>query len=78
MISARLNDILKERGRSLYWVQQQTGIAYTTLWRLRTGQANSISFPILDAICTQLECTPGELLVQVSGKAKAAARKGRR
>lgn len=81
MIQVRLDEILNEREQSLYWLQQQTRIAYTTLWRLRTGKANSITFPILDAICDALDCHPGDLLVTVDdamqGKGKGSAVKSR-
>lgn len=74
MIKAQLDEILEARGKSLYWLQQQTGFAYTTLWKLRTGKSDSIKFDILDKICTLLECTPGDVLIQVSegegGKSK--------
>lgn len=65
MIQVMLDEILNNRGQSLYWLQQHTGIAYTTLWRLRTGKANSITFPILNVICDALECRPGDLLIKV-------------
>lgn len=72
MIKVRLDEILGEREKSLYWLQQETGFAYTTLWKLRTGKSESIKFEVLDQICTLLECTPGEVLVQVSEKSKRA------
>jgi putative transcriptional regulator len=75
MINVKLDEILQDREKSLYWLQQQTGVAYTTLWKLRTGKANSISFSILGAICAHLECSPGELLVV--GEAKATRQKRR-
>ena len=77
-----LDEVLAESGQSLYWLQQQTGIAYTTLWRLRTGKANSITFPILNTICDALKCRPGDLLIKADdaeqSKAKTlASRKSR-
>lgn len=70
MIESRLDEILERRGKSLYWLQKETGFAYTTLWKLRTGKADSIRFEILDKICTLLDCSPGDLLVQVQGVKK--------
>lgn len=63
MIETRLDALLSERGKSLYWLQQQTGLAYTTLFKLRHGEANSISFKIMNDICRALECQPGDLFV---------------
>jgi len=63
MIETRLDAILAERGKSLYWLQQQTHLAYTTLFKLRHGQSNSITFKIMNDICRALDCQPGDLFV---------------
>ncbi|HYL99629.1 MAG TPA: helix-turn-helix domain-containing protein [Blastocatellia bacterium] len=63
MIETRLDAILAERRKSLYWLQQQTGLAYTTLFKIRHGQANSITFKIMNDICRVLDCQPGDLFV---------------
>lgn len=65
MVEARLDDMLKKRGKSLYWLQKETGFAYTTLWKLSTGKTDSIKFEILDKICALLDCEPGDILVRV-------------
>lgn len=77
MIKAQLDELLEQRGKSLYWLQQQTGFAYTTLWKLRTGKADSIKFDVLDKICTLLECAPGDVLVQVPDGDPVKAKRGR-
>jgi len=68
MIEAKLDEVLEKRGKSLYWLQQKTGFAYTTLWKLSTGKTESIKFEVLDKICDLLECEPGDILVRVKGK----------
>ncbi len=70
MIENRLDDLLEKAGKSLYAVQKETGLAYTTLWKLRSGRANSITFDVLDKVCAALECQPGDLLVRTQGKSK--------
>ena len=77
MIKAQLDELLEQRGKSLYWLQQQTGFAYTTLWKLRTGKADSIKFDVLDKICTLLECAPGDVLVQVPDGDRVKAKRRR-
>jgi len=87
MIQPKLTEVLAHKGLSLYWLAQETGIAYTTLHRLRKAQANSVDFRVLDEICEALDCQPGDLLVRVSNGSrgtrirtdkKAAKKKGAR
>jgi DNA-binding Xre family transcriptional regulator len=39
MIEIRINELLGNRGRSFYWLANETGISHTTLWRLKKGKA---------------------------------------
>lgn len=74
-IHTKLDEILAQRERSLYWLQQQTGISYTALLRLRKDRARSVDYEVLDKICAALECAPGDLIVRVTDEAKSK-RKG--
>ena len=65
MIQPKLSEVLADRGRSLYWLAQETGIAYTTLHRLGKARANSVDFRVLDEICGALDCQPGDLFIRV-------------
>lgn len=80
MIEARLDELLKERGRSFYWLAKETGISHTTLWRLKKGKALGINLGTLEGICHALNCQPGDVLRLASekgaGKERAAKRKG--
>ena len=62
MIEIKLDELLEERGRSFYWLSKNTGISYTTLWRLKKGNALGINFSTLLKICEALECQPGDIL----------------
>lgn len=68
VIQTRIVDLLRERGKSLYWLAKETGIAYPTLWRLRDSKTESIAFRVLEGICLALECNPGDVLVIVPDK----------
>jgi putative transcriptional regulator len=66
MIEVRLKDLLAERGRTRYWLAQQTGIQFKTLARIERAEAsNRIELRVLDEICRALECQPGDILVRV-------------
>jgi len=68
MIEIRIDELLKTRLRSFYWLAKQTGISHTTLWRLKKAKALGINFDTLDKLCKVLECQPGDMLFQVNGK----------
>lgn len=70
MIMFRLNEVLKEKGRSAYWLSQETGILQNRLSVMRR-KAKGIQWDTLDKICKALECSPGDLIVMVEDKKKA-------
>jgi putative transcriptional regulator len=70
MIMIRLNEILEERGQTVYWLWKQTGIRYATVWQMNKGEIARLNLDALDRICEALECQPGDLLVRVEGRKK--------
>ena len=80
MIEIRFNERLKERGKTLYWLSQQSGVRYATIWGLNRGGVGRLSLDVLDRICEALECQPGDILTRVpSRKSKASqAKKARK
>ena len=75
MIELRIEQLLEERGKTFYWLAKETGIGHTSLWRLRHGEAKTISLDYLERICRALECEPGELFELVDDRRTS---KGRR
>jgi putative transcriptional regulator len=62
MIEIRIDELLKNEGRSFYWLAKETGISHTTLWRLKKAKALGINFETLEKICATLKCQPGDVL----------------
>lgn len=62
IIEVRIDELLKEKGHSFYWLSKQTQISHTTLWRLKKEKALGINFVTLEKICQALECEPGDVL----------------
>jgi len=62
LIEIRIDELLKARGQTFYWLAKETGISHTTLWRLKKGRAVGINFPTLEQICRTLSCQPGDVL----------------
>ena len=61
MIEVRIEQLLKARGRTFYWLAKETGISHTTLWRLKKGKALGINFITLEKLCETLDCQPGNV-----------------
>jgi putative transcriptional regulator len=70
MITVRLDDMLNERGQTVYWLWKQTGIRYATVWQMSKGEIARLNLDVLDRICAVLECQPGDLLVRVEDRKK--------
>ena len=62
MIRVQIDDLLRERERSFYWLAKETGVSHTTLWRLKKDKAQGITFNTLETICQTLKCQPGDVL----------------
>jgi len=69
MIESGIDQLLKEHGRTFYWLAKETGISHTTLWRLKKGKALGITFVTLEKLCEALRCDPGDVL-SLSNKKK--------
>lgn len=64
MITIRLNELLKEKGRTLYWLAKQSSVRYATVWNLSRGEVGRLNIDALDRICEALDCQPGDLLMR--------------
>lgn len=73
MIQPKLSEVLEGQGKSLYWLAQETGVAYSTLHKFNKAQTKGIDFRVLDEICAALSCQPGDILIRLpDGPAKPA------
>ncbi len=61
-IVVRLDELLHERRMTLTELAMRVDITLANLSILKTGKAKAIRFSTLEAICTALECQPGDLL----------------
>ncbi|QUD86465.1 helix-turn-helix domain-containing protein [Phenylobacterium montanum] len=62
-IRVRLDRILLERRMSLTELADRVGVTIANLSILKTGKARAIRFSTLEALCRELDCQPGELVV---------------
>jgi putative transcriptional regulator len=71
-IRVKLDEMLYQRRMSLTELAERIGLALPNLSILKTGKAKAIRFSTLDAICTALDCQPGDILEQEPGAPMAA------
>ena len=62
-IVVRLDEQLHARRMTLTELAARVDLTLANLSILKTGKAKAIRFSTLEAICTALECQPGDLLV---------------
>jgi putative transcriptional regulator len=67
MILIQLDRLLLERRMSLTELSDRVGVTLANLSILKTGKARAVRFSTLDALCRELDCQPGDLIVQAPG-----------
>ena len=62
-IQVTLDRQLERRGMTLTELSDRLGITLANLSILKTNKARAIRFSTLDALCRELRCQPGDLLL---------------
>ncbi|CAN7152323.1 helix-turn-helix transcriptional regulator [Phenylobacterium sp. LjRoot219] len=62
-IRIRLDEMLMQRRMSLVELADRTGVSAANLAVLKSGEAQALRFSTLSALCRELGCAPGDLLV---------------
>lgn len=70
-IAVRLDDRLHEKRMTLTELAEAVDITLANLSILKTGKARAIRFSTLEALCSALDCQPGDLLSYVAEEAEA-------
>lgn len=66
-IRIRLDRVLLDRRMSLTELADRVGVTAANLAILKTGKARAIRFSTLDALCRELDCQPGDIVVHEPG-----------
>lgn len=64
MIKINLDRIMFEQKIKVPELVEKSGINKNTLYSWQNGKATRIDLSTLDALCTSLDCEPGDLLVR--------------
>jgi putative transcriptional regulator len=65
-ILVKLDQVLLDRGMTLTELATRVGISLPNLSILKTNKARAVRFSTLDALCRELDCQPGDILVYES------------
>ena len=68
MLHIRIDEILKEKGKTRDWLYMQLGLSYQNFKRILENQTSAIKFENLKTICDVLECTPNDLFEEYCKK----------
>jgi putative transcriptional regulator len=66
-IRVSLDRVLLERRMSLTELADRVGVTIANLSILKTGKARAVRFSTLAALCRELDCQPGDLIVYEPG-----------
>ena len=72
-IRVHLDRVLLERRMSLTELADRVGVTIANLSILKTGKARAVRFSTLAALCRELDCQPGDLLLYEPGPDDAPA-----
>ena len=62
MIVNQLKHILVDQNLSIRQLAQRIDVTYSIVYDFANMRRNSVQFNLMDAICKELDVTPGELL----------------
>lgn len=62
-IQVKLDDLLHDNRMTLTELAERVDITLANLSILKTGKAKAMRFSTLEAICRELKCQPGDLLI---------------
>ena len=66
-IEVRLDELLHDRRMTLTELADRVDITLANLSILKTGKARAVRFSTLAALCRELDCQPGDLLLYEPG-----------
>jgi len=55
MVKVKIKEILEERDQSIYWLSDETGMSYSSLYNLVNHKNKGLQFKTLDKIMEALE-----------------------
>jgi len=61
MLRLRVLDILKEKGKTKYWLYNQMNLSYQNFSKMVNNETKGMKYDNLELLCEILDCTPEDL-----------------
>lgn len=61
MVRLTVLDLLRERGKTKYWLYMQLGMSYQNFNKMVNNETKSIRYENIETLCLIFNCTPNEL-----------------
>jgi len=61
MLKITIDEVLKEKGKTKYWLIKETELNFHTVTNLVKNKTTAINFETLEKICKALECSPNDI-----------------
>jgi len=65
MIKITIKEILIKKNKSIYWLAQETGMSYTTVYNLVNNKTLSIHFSTLEKIMRVLDINSFDKILEI-------------
>ena len=62
MVKINIKNILKEQGKTKYWLVKHMEASYQSLSSLMKKETTGIKFETLEKLCHLLNCTPNDII----------------
>ena len=66
-IVLQIDELLKARGRTAYWLANEVGMTHGGFYKVLHGKIKALNLELLAKLCDALECQPGDLLILDKG-----------
>ncbi len=73
VIILKLDEVLKEKGKTAYQVAKSTGLHQSVVSKFRRNEAKMIALDVLDRLCDELDCKPSDLIVHQSSNIQSSS-----
>ena len=68
MVKINIKDILKEKGKTKYWLVKERELNYQSVSDIMNNQTTAIRFDTTEKLCNVLGCTPNDLFTIIPDK----------
>jgi len=66
MIKIKIKDILEEKDKSIYWIAEETGKSYSSLYNMINNKTKAIHFETLETVMQLLEIDDFNKILEIT------------